>query len=284
MNEAVKKSAAKIAETLKLAGNYRKIDNHLFVIRQGSAYVMISVAPWGEERALVRFVAQVVVGVRISGELALDLLRRNASLRFGAFAFFQKEQVIALTHTLLGGKTLDGDEILAAARDLALVADSIDEELMIAHGGRRMQDVIEEESIKSIAEELDQEPDAIKKAASQPVSAPSKKRNAAKEAKKATQDKPKKDAAPKTDKKAKKAAQESAPEAEKKAAKEAKAEPAKASPKADKKAKAEPAKAEKKSADKADPKAEKKAAPAAEKKSDKAEKAGSKSERKKSKK
>lgn len=154
MNDAVRESARTIEETLKLAGAFRKIDERLFVIKQGSAYVMIAVAPWGKDRALVRFTAQVVVGVKMTGELALDLLQRNASLRFGSFAYIPDGNIIAIVHTLLGGETLDGAEIIAAARDLAVIADSVDDEIMIAHGGRRMQDVLEEASFKKIATQL----------------------------------------------------------------------------------------------------------------------------------
>jgi hypothetical protein len=154
MNEAVKQSTTIIEETLRGAGSFRKVDERLFVIKQGSAYVMIAVAPWGKERALVRFTAQVVVGVKMTGELALDLLRRNASMRFGAFAYIPDGDVIAITHTLLGGATLDGEELLTAARE---VADGADDELMIAHGGRRMQDVIEEASLKRLAASIEGE-------------------------------------------------------------------------------------------------------------------------------
>jgi hypothetical protein len=154
MSEAIQKSAALIEETLKKAGAFRKIEENLFVIKQGSAYVMIAVAPWGKDRALVRFTAQVVQGLRMSGDLAIDLLRRNASLRFGAFAYIPEGSALVICHTLLGGETLDSAEVLVAARDLALVADGVDDEIMIAHGGQRMQDVLEEASMKRIASEL----------------------------------------------------------------------------------------------------------------------------------
>jgi hypothetical protein len=157
MNQSVQQSIELIQETLHKAGAFRKVEDNLFVIKQGSAYVMIAVAPWGDQRALVRFTAQVVMGVRMSGELALDLLKRNTTLRFGAFAFLAEGEVIVLTHTLLGGSTLDGEEILAAARDLAVVADNVDDEIMIAHGGRRMQDIIAEASLKKLATEFQKE-------------------------------------------------------------------------------------------------------------------------------
>jgi len=32
---------------------YRKVDDTLYVIKQGSAYVMISVVPWGDNKAMV---------------------------------------------------------------------------------------------------------------------------------------------------------------------------------------------------------------------------------------
>jgi len=65
---------------------YRKIEDGLYCIKQGSTLVMISVHPWGN-RAVVRLAAQLVKGVSMEVPLALELLETNALLRFGAFAY-----------------------------------------------------------------------------------------------------------------------------------------------------------------------------------------------------
>ena len=87
MNPAEVATALVVEETLGKRGSYRKVDERLYVIKQGSSYVMINIVPWEEERALVRVAAQLVKGVRMTGELAEQLLHLNLQLRFGAFAY-----------------------------------------------------------------------------------------------------------------------------------------------------------------------------------------------------
>lgn len=122
------------------------IDRGLYVIKQGSSYVMISVIPTGEqkEHAMVRLTAQVVAGVRPEPGLFRQLLILNNKLRFGAFAYEPEGELILFSHALLGGSTLNPNEVLAAVHDVALVADRYDDHIVARYGGRRMQDVLEE--------------------------------------------------------------------------------------------------------------------------------------------
>jgi hypothetical protein len=122
------------------------IDRGLYVIKQGSSYVMISVIPTGEEKehAMVRLTAQVVAGVRPEPALFRQLLILNNKLRFGAFAYEPEGELILFSHALLGGSTLNPNEVLAAVHDVALVADRYDDHIVARYGGRRMQDVLEE--------------------------------------------------------------------------------------------------------------------------------------------
>jgi len=55
-------------------------------------------------------------------------------------------------HTILGGTTLDSDELMATLRDVALVADEYDDKLMKKYGGQRMLDLLEEAAIERIME------------------------------------------------------------------------------------------------------------------------------------
>ena len=122
------------------------IDKGLYVIKQGSSYVMISVIATGpaSESALVRVTAQVVAGVRPEPQLLRQLLILNGKLRFGAFAYEPDGELILFSHALLGGSTLNANEVQAAVHDVALVADRYDDHIVARYGGRRMQDVVEE--------------------------------------------------------------------------------------------------------------------------------------------
>jgi hypothetical protein len=158
MNVAERKTCQLIESTLGDHKAFRKVEDKMYVVKQGSSYVMVSVVPWGSDRALVRCVAQLVRGVRMEQELALQLLSLNAVLRFGAFAFSKEGNVVLFLHSILGGKTLDQEELLATIRDVALIADDWDDKIIARFGGQTMQDLIEESAMARI---LREEPDAF---------------------------------------------------------------------------------------------------------------------------
>ena len=148
-----------IERTLQESPAYRKVDDSLYVIKQGSAYVMINVVPWGDNRAMLRCTAQLVKGVDVDGKLAKQLLELNAHLRFGAFAIEPAEHTILFTHTILGGTTLDREELTATLRDVALIADEYDDKLAKKYGGQRMTDLLEEAAMERI---MERDPDKFK--------------------------------------------------------------------------------------------------------------------------
>lgn len=149
---AVDQSCLLIERILGLSAAHKQsergvyIDKGLYVIKQGSSYVMISVIATGaaQESALVRVTAQVVAGVRPEPQLLRQLLILNGKLRFGAFAYEPEGELILFSHALLGGATLNANEVQAAVHDVALVADRYDDHIVARYGGRRMQDVVEE--------------------------------------------------------------------------------------------------------------------------------------------
>ncbi len=153
--DAVAASCAHIEKILGKSQAYRKVDDRLYVVKQGSSYVMISVVPSGpkgkaEERALVRVVAQVVAGVRPEPSLFRQLLILNGQLRFGAFAYIPDGNLIMFGHSILGGTTMDDKELVATVHDVALVADEYDDRIVARYGGARMQDVIEEKAMSHL--------------------------------------------------------------------------------------------------------------------------------------
>ncbi len=147
---AVKTTLALITDTLSHSSAFQQIDERLFVIKQGSAYVMVTVQPYGDTDALVRLAAQVVTGIEMSGEIATRLLRLNTRLRFGTFGYQDEGSVVTLSHAILGGETLTGKALLAALEDLALLADDYDDKLVAAGGGARMEDLLNEEEIAQL--------------------------------------------------------------------------------------------------------------------------------------
>jgi hypothetical protein len=152
---AVDASCEHIEKTLGKSPAYRKVDERLYVVKQGSSYVMISVVPSGpksktNDRALVRVVAQVVAGVRPEPSLFRQLLILNGQLRFGAFAYIPDGDLIMFGHSILGGDTMDDKELVATVHDVALVADEYDDRIVARYGGARMQDVIEEKAMSHL--------------------------------------------------------------------------------------------------------------------------------------
>lgn len=158
MNTAEKKSCDIIEQTLSSNRAFRKIEDKTYVVKQGSSYVMITVVPWGESRAIVRCVAQLVKGVNMDAALSMQLLNLNAVLRFGAFAYVKENNLILFLHSILGGDTLDSEELLATIRDVALIADDWDNKIIERFGGRSMQDLLEETALARV---LSSEPDAF---------------------------------------------------------------------------------------------------------------------------
>ncbi len=156
MNVAERTTCEVIEGALSQNKAYRKVEDKLYVVKQGSSYVMISVVPWGEDKAIVRCVAQLVKGVRMEAGLALQLLRLNAVLRFGAFAYVSDGDLVLFLHSILGGDTLDPEELIATIRDVALIADDWDDKIIERFGGQRMQDLLEETAIsRALATEPD---------------------------------------------------------------------------------------------------------------------------------
>ena len=125
---------------------YRKVEDGLYAVKQGSSMIMIKVHTW-KDHALIRLVAQLVKGVSMECMLAVELLQLNAVLRFGAFAFVPEGQAIVLCHTLLDRDLGDKDDFTQTIRDFAFVADEYDDRIAARYGGQTMEDLMEESVI-----------------------------------------------------------------------------------------------------------------------------------------
>ena len=143
---AVQAASQKIEKMLGSSPAYRKVEDGLYAVKQGSSMIMIKVHTW-KDHALIRLVAQLVKGVSMECMLAVELLQLNAVLRFGAFAFVPEGQAIVLCHTLLDRDLGDKEEFTQTIRDFAFVADEYDDRIAARYGGQTMEDLMEESVI-----------------------------------------------------------------------------------------------------------------------------------------
>jgi len=150
MNDAVNQTCKTVESVLGESPAFRKVEDRFYVVKQGSAYVMINVLPLGENRAILRCVSQLLKGVHPDPQLAWKLLHLNSMLRLGAFALVPDENRVFFIHSILGGETLDPPEVLATIRDVALIADEYDDKIATLYGGQRMQDLLEERALQNI--------------------------------------------------------------------------------------------------------------------------------------
>jgi hypothetical protein len=146
---AVAASCSHIEKALGKSTAFRKVEDRLYVVKQGSSYVMISVIPTGPksgqtDKAVVRVVSQVVSGVNPEPSLFRQLLILNGQLRFGAFAFVPEGNLILFTHSILGGTQMDEREVVATVHDVALVADEYDDRIVARYGGQTALEKIQD--------------------------------------------------------------------------------------------------------------------------------------------
>jgi hypothetical protein len=156
--QAAELTCERVEEALGKSPAFRKVDHGFYVVRQGSAYVLIRVLAYRPEGALVRLVAQLAKGVEMSPDLALRLLRLNAKLRFGSFGWVRDGSCVTLQHTLMAGPGLEPEELSAIVRDLALVADEYDDVVVNEAGGKTMQALLEERELSALQAALAGEP------------------------------------------------------------------------------------------------------------------------------
>jgi hypothetical protein len=124
----------------KLFGDSAKLCNGggAYRIHFGSAFVEVSVTPWGDKEAVVVARAPVVSATDVTPELMHYLLRKNADTRFGAFAIGDSGD-IELRYSIVGS-TCQEQELRASVQYLMLAADLCDDEIVARWGGLRARD------------------------------------------------------------------------------------------------------------------------------------------------
>lgn len=143
MTELEELTAERIDAVLSVNAAYKRLGPGQFVVKQGSTFIMLTVALNTKGQPLVRCLAQLVKGVNMTPELAYSLLALNTQLDFGSFGYSEAANLILLTNTILGGATLDPDEIISTLESLVMVADEYDDKIIANFGGQRMTDILE---------------------------------------------------------------------------------------------------------------------------------------------
>jgi hypothetical protein len=145
--KAVKKQKDVVAITQSKLRNYLKqlfkknvqeMDDR-FLIVEGSAVVQIVIRPWYDNDSVVDIFSFVVEGASMTPELTNFLLRKNATLHFGAFGL-TFDNTIIFSYSL-AGSNLDLNELKAALQTVATISDYYDDQIVSLAGGRRGIDV-----------------------------------------------------------------------------------------------------------------------------------------------
>jgi len=117
----------------------QEIDDR-FVVREGSAIVQVVVRGWHKEDTAVECFAYVVQDAKITPELMSFLLRKNASLHFGAFSLIF-DDTIMFSHAI-AGSNMNMNEFRASVHTVARIADYFDEEIVRMAGGKKALEVV----------------------------------------------------------------------------------------------------------------------------------------------
>lgn len=113
-------------------------DNPSFVLRNGSAYVQVTIIPINDKFTTVRAHSWVVTGVENTPELLQYLLKENLNMRFGAFGVDDVGDV-CFTHAILG-ETLEAPALMYTLMGVGSVADDYDDKIVGRFGGQRAVD------------------------------------------------------------------------------------------------------------------------------------------------
>lgn len=109
-----------------------------FLVPEGSAMIQVIVRPWKDDDVMVECLSYVVEDAQVNPELMRFLLRRNATIHFGAFGLLYDDTVI-FSHSIAGAN-MNLNEFEASLRTVALIANHYDDEIIGMAGGKRAVD------------------------------------------------------------------------------------------------------------------------------------------------
>ncbi|MEO0140895.1 MAG: hypothetical protein ABIM88_05030 [candidate division WOR-3 bacterium] len=126
------------------------IEDNGFWLRYGTTIVHVFVHPFSKEdpkHSVVNIWSRVTVGTPLTGELAIFLIKANAGFRFGAFGYYEAEQLesssIIFEYNLLG-EGLTKEQLYDGVMAVASTSDHYDTIITKQFGGKTMAEIIEE--------------------------------------------------------------------------------------------------------------------------------------------
>jgi hypothetical protein len=151
MNERIEQLQDQIEDYLsRLNIESKPTKEGSFLVGFGSTVVVITAfeapGPSGENSLLLRFVAILLVGVKLKLEVVTRVLRLNTRVLYGAFQLFDDE-TLCFTHTLLA-EGLKAESFNHALLYVGRIADDHDEALQALGGGQRMEELMEEPAFR----------------------------------------------------------------------------------------------------------------------------------------
>lgn len=152
--QAMVGTGQRVESALESHRAFEKVDDFLFIVKQGSTLVSIKVMEMGRH-VVVRFNGHLLKRVRPSFEMAMKLLGLNAVLKFGAFSYVPTGDLVLFSHTLLGGETLDEEEVVTAVEEVAETADKWDNKFADLYGGSTMEEVVQANDLDSIIKDIE---------------------------------------------------------------------------------------------------------------------------------
>jgi len=113
----------------------------LFSIPFRSAITYVIVNPWNDD-SIITVRSYVVYGAKLTPELLYFLLRKNVSMRFGAFGIDEDGEIIFECNLI--GSTCDKEELNASVIEVMRMSNKYDDEIINKWGGQRAIDLIKQ--------------------------------------------------------------------------------------------------------------------------------------------
>lgn len=152
--ERLKATGKCVEEALSHHRAFEKVDDFLFIVKQGSTMISIRVMEMGRH-IVVRFNGHLLKNVQPTFEMAMKLLGLNAVLKFGAFSYVPHGDLVLFSHTLLGGETLDEEEVITGIEEVAETADKWDNKFGDLYGGSTMEEVVDKGDLDAVISDIE---------------------------------------------------------------------------------------------------------------------------------
>ena len=118
-------------------GNYLRDQKNNYIIQAGSAQIIIVPSDWINNQTILKILAVINIGAKVTPDLTRYLATENLKILFGKLALDEKTPAIYLEHNLLGD-FLNRKELEVAVLGVGVTADKYDNEIKDKFGGKML--------------------------------------------------------------------------------------------------------------------------------------------------